>query len=191
MSNIEQHKHYERAYRAYSGTSFSPEKRAKSVCEWYDSIQTEFAGKTEALERFEKLFTKQLAAKYRCVSSMIAGPANFPVARMQKYNEWEHKASEALTAFVAKIRDPRAAGPMRTELDYGIEAKEYQIGDVMVKHDTEDNRIKLTFPDKPEPEMIEKLKGRGFKWSPRNKVWQRQLTPNAIVATRNVLAKVE
>jgi len=52
-------------------------------------------------------------------------------------------------------------------------------GGVRVVENTEDDRIQLFFPGKPEAEMISKLKGRGFRWSPRNGCWQRQLTDNA------------
>lgn len=174
------HKYYDLAYRAHSGTSFTPDKRAASECEWYDSVCEEFtaAGKEWAIEKFTRLFLKSLAAKSRIYSSMIAGPARFPVARMEKYNRWEHNATTELLAFIEKVRKPPVQP--RTELDYGIEQKEYQINGVRILHNTEENRLQLFFDGKPEQEMITKLKSRGFKWSPRNKAWQRQLTPNAI-----------
>lgn len=184
----EKHKYYDLAYRAHSGTSFTPEKRAVSECEWYDSVCKEFneAGKEWAIEKWTRLFLKSLAAKSRCYSSMIAGPARFPVARMEKYNRWEHNATTELLAYLEKVRKPPA--PPRTELDYKIEHREYSIGDVGVLHNVEENRLQLFYPGKPEPETITKLKSRGFKWSPRNKAWQRQLTPNAIRALPDVIA---
>lgn len=185
---IEKHKYYDLAYRAHSGSSFVPEKRAVSDCEWYDSVCKEFkdAGKDWAIEKFSSLFIKQLSAKNRCYSVMIAGPARFPVARMEKLNRWEHNATEKLLAFIEKVRRPPVS--MRTELDYGIEQKEYEIGEVRVLHNVEENRLQLFYPGKPESETITKLKSRGFKWSPRNKAWQRQLTPNAILALPDVIA---
>lgn len=179
---MEKHKYYDRAYAAHSGTSFTPEKRAISECDFYDSICKEFteAGKEWAIEKFTNLFLKSLGARARCYSSMIAGPARFPVARMEKYNQWERNASDALLAFIDKVRKPPVS--MRTELDYGIERKEYIYGNTQIVHNKEDNRLQLLFDGKPEPAIIERLKSRGFKWSPRNKAWQRQLTPNAIAA---------
>jgi hypothetical protein len=120
---------------------------------------------------------------------MIAGPANFPVARMQKYNQWERNASDAMIEFIKKAQKP--VGPARTELDYKIEAKEYEIGEVKVIHNLEVNRLQLLFPGKPESHMIAKLKSKGFKWSPRFKAWQRQLTPNAIRYGLMVLDEVQ
>lgn len=184
---METHKYYKQAYDAYSGTSFSPEKRASTSVEWYDVVIKEFtdSGKEWAIEKFTKLYLKSLSAKSRIVPTMIAGPANFPVARMEKYNRWERAASDALTEFLDKVRKP-PVGP-RHEIDYNIQQKEYEINSVKIVHDTADNRIRLFFPGKPEQEMIVKLKKCGFKWSPHNKSWQRQLTPNAINATKNLL----
>lgn len=181
---MEKHKYYDLAYRAHSGTSFSPEKRAVSECEFYDSICQEFTaeGKEWAIEKFTRLFLKSLSAKSRCVSWMIAGRGNFPVARMEKYNQWERNATEELLDFIAKARKPPATP--RTEIDYNIKESEYMIGDVRILQNTIDNRLQLFFDGKPEPIMIEKLKARGFKWSPRNKAWQRQLTPNAVNALK-------
>lgn len=48
-------------------------------------------------------------------------------------------------------------------------------------------RIRLHFEGKPDPEMITKLKQAAFKWSPRNMAWQRQLTSNALYATKRLL----
>ena len=176
----EQHKYYKQAYEAHRGTSFNPEKRALSECQWYDETCAELKslGKEAAIEKFTALFLKWMAAKSRIISFMIAGPARFPVARMEKYNAWERKAGETCLDFLKKVKQPPA--PPRTELDYHIEAKEYFIGDMKIVHNTDDNRLQLLFPGKPDPGMIEKLKSRGFKWSPRNKAWQRQLTPNAL-----------
>jgi hypothetical protein len=49
-----------------------------------------------------------------------------------------------------------------------------------------DDRLQVFFDRKPDPETISKLKSNGFKWSPTNVAWQRQLTDNAI-STANYL----
>jgi hypothetical protein len=48
------------------------------------------------------------------------------------------------------------------------------------------DRLKVDFDTKPDSDMINKMKQNGFKWSPSNSVWQRQLTDNAI-STANYL----
>lgn len=190
-TNYGKHKYYDLACRAHSGTSFTPEKRAASECEWYDSVCKEFTetGKEWAIEKWTRLFLKSLAAKSRCFSAMIAGPARFPVARMEKYNRWEHNATSELLAFLEKVRKPPA--PPRTELDYGIEQKEYEIDGVRVLQNAEENRLQLFYDGKPAQDMIATLKSRGFKWSPRNKAWQRQLTNNAVWALLSIFPEME
>lgn len=95
---------YEVAYRAHTGTSFSPEKRAeseqKSYLQFMNDVwdeQLKIAEKKGFLDIFEERFlrfkegylSKTLAflrSKHGVFSSMIAGPSNFPVARMNKKN---------------------------------------------------------------------------------------------------------
>jgi len=48
-------------------------------------------------------------------------------------------------------------------------------------------RIQLEFDGKPSEDIRSLLKQNGFKWSPKNQVWQRQLTLNAKSATRQLL----
>lgn len=50
-----------------------------------------------------------------------------------------------------------------------------------------ENRLQIIFDEIPDPDMREKLKSNGFRWSPRNKAWQRRLTDNAERAARSIL----
>lgn len=53
--------------------------------------------------------------------------------------------------------------------------------------DKQDMRIRISFEmGKPDQEVIDMLKGKAFKWSPKNNAWQRQLTNNAIYATKQL-----
>jgi len=102
----EKHKHYELAYRAHCGVSFSPEKRAESYCADFDEAteQLKAAGiSMERIARFEQLFTRWLSVKSRCMSSMITGPANFPTRRAEKANNAEHKASVECWEYHARL----------------------------------------------------------------------------------------
>ena len=47
-------------------------------------------------------------------------------------------------------------------------------------------RLQLFFDNKPEAEIRDILKKHGFKWSPKNSCWQRQLTNNAKYALSQV-----
>lgn len=59
---------------------------------------------------------------------------------------------------------------------------------VRIVENAEAARLQLIFPGKPEAAVIAKLKENGFRWSPREGAWQRQLTNNARYAAQRVLA---
>ena len=51
--------------------------------------------------------------------------------------------------------------------------------------DKKDMRIRISFEmGKPDQEVIDMLRGKAFKWSPKNNAWQRQLTNNAVYETK-------
>jgi hypothetical protein len=60
------------------------------------------------------------------------------------------------------------------------EYQEKEINGINIVIDPEDNRVRLLFQDIPSEETRKKLKHNGFKWSPRNKAWQRMITDYAI-----------
>jgi len=62
-----------------------------------------------------------------------------------------------------------------------------RIGDVGIAE--ADNRVKLTFPGKPSPEVIRELKGAGFHWSPREHAWQRMSSNQAWYHARRIAEK--
>ena len=57
--------------------------------------------------------------------------------------------------------------------------------------DYSDERYRFLFSDKPSQEVIGKMKEHGYKWSPANKAWQRQITPNAAYSTKKLLDELE
>ena len=50
-----------------------------------------------------------------------------------------------------------------------------------------EDRLQILFDRIPEDSRRKELKSSGFRWSPRNKAWQRQLTSNALSAAKRVL----
>ena len=50
-----------------------------------------------------------------------------------------------------------------------------------------EDRLQILFDRIPEDNRRKELKSSGFRWSPRNKAWQRQLTSNALSAAKRVL----
>jgi hypothetical protein len=49
------------------------------------------------------------------------------------------------------------------------------------------NRLQILFDAIPDADTRAALKQNGFRWSPKNQAWQRQLTDNAERAARQVL----
>ncbi len=60
-----------------------------------------------------------------------------------------------------------------------------------VIENTELMRLQLIFEDKPDEEVRNILKRNGFKWSPKNVCWQRQLTENAKYSLKRVIEELE
>lgn len=56
-----------------------------------------------------------------------------------------------------------------------------------IVRNAEQNRLQILFDEKPDDKTREALKAHGFRWSPKNGVWQRQLTQNAERAARIAL----
>lgn len=56
-----------------------------------------------------------------------------------------------------------------------------------IVRNAEENRLQILFDEIPNADTRDALKSNGFRWSPRNKAWQRQLTQNAEYAARRVL----
>lgn len=60
-----------------------------------------------------------------------------------------------------------------------------------VVENTEIMRLQLIFDGKPDAEVRDILKKNGFRWSPKNTAWQRQLTNNAKYAADRVIKAIE
>lgn len=69
--------------------------------------------------------------------------------------------------------------------------KYIKIDGLEVVEDAIDMRIRLIFDSIPNANIRDKLKNNGFKWSPKNNAWQRQLTANGIYATKKVLNEIK
>lgn len=95
-------------------------------------------------------------------------------------------ASYQLSLNLAKIKDLKAK-IARHEAMAQKENKTLEFDDFDIELDYQEERLRIRHHEKPDMETIRELKGNGFKWSPKNKAWQRQLTSNAVYAARRVL----
>lgn len=59
-------------------------------------------------------------------------------------------------------------------------------GGTIVRNTTA-NRLQIIFDDIPTADIRQALKNHGFRWSPRNQAWQRQLTQNAEYDAEKIL----
>lgn len=102
------------ATRAHWGTSHSPERRgAAEVKDYVQTLTADLAEFTahaekhgtgdqlsELFPRYRDAFRRStlayLSAKSRCLSTMIAGPSNFPVRRAEKANATERRRLDEL-----------------------------------------------------------------------------------------------
>lgn len=95
-------------------------------------------------------------------------------------------ASYQLSLNLAKIKDLKAK-IARHEAMAEKEDKVLEFEGFEVELDYGEERLRIRHHEKPDAGTIQELKGNGFRWSPKNKAWQRQLTSNAVYAARRVL----
>ena len=69
--------------------------------------------------------------------------------------------------------------------------QEYQSQYFTVVENKEIMRLQLVFEGKPDADIRNVLKSNGFRWSPKNNCWQRQLTDNARYSVKRVMQKLE
>lgn len=113
---------YSLAVAAHSGTSFVPEKRAESVRNGYAEtlasvyaevmahaktpeqaaeVEAEFA---RLREGYGKRYRAYLSSQSRTFSTMISGPANFPVRQMEKRNRVVDSRRTELLEFLPRAK---------------------------------------------------------------------------------------
>ena len=95
-------------------------------------------------------------------------------------------ASYQLSLNLAKIKDLKAK-IARHEAMAEKEDKVLEFEGFELELDYGEERLRIRHHEKPDAQTIQELKGNGFRWSPKNKAWQRQLTSNAVYAARRVL----
>lgn len=130
----------------------------------------------------------------RTMNWMITGPARFPVAQNEKRMATERKRYDELDAFVSNSRNwlrrrqRSAERAVVSEQAKGETFAEEVVCGIRMVRNTALDRVQLLFPDKPDADTRAQLKKSGFRWSPREGAWQRQLTRNGVWAAQGFLA---
>ncbi len=188
----------------WSWRSHSPRQRAESaIREAVESIGDGVAALAErdaTAEQVEEWTAKAInlwiayqAAGARTANPMITGPANFPVARNNKAMATERKRGEEYYAFAHRPiawldRQARRAEKAALSAEAAtVEHRSIDFPGVKLVQNTTLDRIQLLFDGKPEAEVIAKLKGEAFRWSPRESAWQRKNTNNGVQAAYRLL----
>jgi len=136
-------------------------------------------------------YNKSARIELMCPSVMIAGFSNFPVRKKEKQNEARNRLEEQWDYIknIAKKIEKLKFDKRTTK--QGVATKEnFDNPFFKVVQNEGLNRLQLVFDDKPDEGTRTLLKANGYKWSPKNSVWQRQLTPNARASVRYLITKL-
>jgi hypothetical protein len=191
----------ERFERSFDWRTFSPDKAAQRALDdganaWAGGVNavTEAGGTDEMAtlwgERYFRKWVAYQSAGARVMNWMITGPARFPVERNKKRMETEMKRLDELLHHEKRagewtrrqLRSSAKAAASIAARASGVEHRESAFPGGRVVLNKPLDRVQLIFDGRPEPEVIAQLKGRAFRWSPREGAWQRQLTRNGIWA---------
>ena len=182
------------AERAFYWTSFDSRGRAERVIKEHENILSDDlekvleSEKENYINKFKEKLASWLAAESRCASPAVAGASKFNVYKAQKANDIAHKRyGEFLSWREWTLKKIEKQKEIKSIEQVGSEVIEFKNGKIIKNFNI--NRLQLSFNEKPSPELINQLKHNGFHWSPSNKVWQRQLTDNAIRATNKLLSE--
>lgn len=93
--------------------------------------------------------------------------------------------SYALTNNLAKIKQAQGRIDNLTKM-VNTENREVEFDWGTIELDYQEERIRLHFNEIPPEELRTQLKQNAFKWSRMNQAWQRQLTANALAATKRI-----
>ena len=153
-------------------------------------------------ERIEKLkntleHSKDINAYYRKNKTMIGFPGMSPekaeemTATVKETLERCPWITQPIPAYeLTSLRDKIKRTEERLqELDrrQNLTVEEEQHEGFQIVRNVEIDRLQILFEDIPDADTRTALKSNGFRWSPRYKAWQRQLTDNAERAARLAL----
>ena len=144
--------------------------------------------KLEMCEKSQK-YMKEVNAHYR-KNGTCEGFPGMEAARAARLDEsvrqaysWDKQPfpSYALTNNSAEIRRlKQRIEKLTVNQEVGFVGWTFDGGEVVAN--SEENRLQILFDEKPDEQKRSALKGNGFKWSPSQGAWQRQLNDNAIYA---------
>lgn len=106
----------------------------------------------------------------------FCGRIGFPDYALQNNNANIHRVEKRLNA----LKNAKSQGSVEKKAAF-----------FKIVENTEIMRLQLFFDEKPESNVRDVLKSNGFRWSPKNSCWQRQLNNNGKAALSRILKRLE
>lgn len=203
----------EQAYRAHSNVSFSPEKRAESIVNDYsaelDEDLIEIGNESphyvdKYKEKYIQMLSHWLRSKSNCISSMITGPANFPVRRAEKANRNEENRYKDFRDWRDKVflSFKRQAKRKAIEDAGGaLEINKSKVADLLLYQEymKRINKAHAAYVKKPnsilEANLSEEEKDYIIKWVPKasyyTKPFQQFQLTNNLAKIKNTQARIK
>ena len=91
---------------------------------------------------------------------------------------------------IEQISQAKSAAETAASNPESVAAKYPKVDGVEVQENAEQMRVQLRFPGKPDETTRTLLKSHGFRWSPSQGAWQRQLNGNGTYAARQVMEQL-
>jgi hypothetical protein len=116
--------------------------------------------------------------------------------KIKAYNKEQKKKGESIADAYHLSNLGQNIRSVKLRIEYlnkqeNIEEIEETYGEITLKTDKDDNRVRLIFPGKPDDAVRTKLKQNGFRWSPYNGAWQRQLNNWSIRLAKEIAQEVK
>lgn len=165
------------------------------------------AGDTDAIEKLEKKLEglKKYQEMMKAVNSYyrknktVKGYSELSEEEIKKIqlkmeNDWHYEDKPFMTWELSNNNQnihsvEKRLKSLKSAKDNGIQESENKYFKVV--ENTEIMRLQLFFEEKPEETTRKILKRNGFKWTPSQGAWQRQLTNNAKYSLKIVLETLE
>lgn len=151
--------------------------RLKKEIDVYDKFKWSFSSFYGKIERSFKNYPESAIKALKYLQTKYKIPKNAKILRLLEKPIEEH------------IKEQEES---KKEIENkGVQEVSRQ-GNIAILYNYEIDRVQINFLDneKPSEEIRKLLKGNGFKWSPKNGVWQRQLTQNGKWASERVVKQI-
>ena len=197
------------ARTAWYGTSFSPEKRAKTfVKEYSDQLASDVRtleripederriSVEDYIERYNQKLAAYVGAKSRTMSSMVTGPANFPTRRNQnalqsernRYNEFAEWREKMLTPLKKRFNPSDADKDLQKQR---IKVANLEKGQQFMK---EVNAAYRQYKKNPEsinsPKISDNIRDAVVNFNPKDRYsWEQKPFPSYSLTNNNATLK--